>query len=223
MKALLSMDISDSQNIAIVRVDVERDLHHHLKFAQKAEKAGIPCTFYFHSRKECYDPAIFKKIQDLGHEIGFHHECIDRCRGDFEAAKKLFINEVKRFEKDGFFPVTVCAHGESGIYKSGYRYNYELFIRFPDLLAQCGVSAEVYNDIIPAWKPVYVSDVFSSYRNFWTNIENGKNKAELMHLLIHPHRWHDKFLKSEWEIGLDLLQAFKNKAFKYRQYNTIES
>ncbi len=222
MKDLLDMDISQSKNLAVVRCDVERDLPHHLDFAQKAHQIGIPCTFYFHSRKECYDPQVFKEVQALGHEVGFHHECIDRCMGDFESAKTLFAKEVSRFKKDGFFPETVCAHGESGLFKSGYRFNYELFNRYPDLLSSCGVSAEVYNDIIPKWKPVYVSDVFSSYRHFWDKIEAGKTKPELMHLLIHPHRWHSSFLKSELEVGIDLFQAFKNKTLKYRSYNAIE-
>jgi len=222
MKDLLNMDISTAKNLAVVRCDVERDLVHHLDFARKAHALGIPCTFYFHSRKECYDPNVFKMVVDMGHEVGFHHECIDRCKGNFEEAKTLFRKEVRRFEKDGFFPVTVCAHGESGLHKVGYRFNYELFTFFPDLLSSCGVSAEVYNDIIPVWKPVYVSDVFSSYSKFWDKVEAGRNKPELMHLLIHPHRWHDSLLKSEWEVGLDLIQAFKNKAFKFRSYNAIE-
>lgn len=223
MKDLVGLRPADNPNLAVLRCDVERDLKHHLRFAEQLAEKAIPATFYFHSRKECYDPQVFKKVKDFGHEVGFHHECLDRCRGDFEKARELFIRETKRFENDGFFPNTVCAHGESGLFKVGYRFNYELFGRYPELLPSLGISAEVYTDILPAWKPVYVSDVFSSYRHFWKKWEAGRPKPELMHLLIHPHRWHEGGLTSEWEVGLDLWQALKNKALKYRSYNAIYS
>jgi hypothetical protein len=222
MKDLLDLKIEDSNNLAVLRLDVERDLNHHLHFAEETNAIGIPCTFYFHSRKECYDPLIFKKIENLGHEVGFHHECIDRCRGDFYAAKILFEKEVNKFTKDGFPPDTVCAHGESGLYKIGYKFNYELFTKFPDLLSSCNISAEVYNDIIPKWNPIYVSDVFSSYRQFWQKIEGSRQQRHLLVILVHPHRWHDGYLKSEWETAIDLAQALKNKILKFRSYNSIE-
>lgn len=221
MQDLLGLRPEESHHLATLRCDVERDLEHHLHFARQAEKAGIPCTFYFHSRTECYSPVVFDKIRQMGHEVGFHHECLDRCRGNFEAAKALFEKEVNRFKTDGFFPVTVCAHGESGLHKVGYRFNYELFSRYPELLSQCGVAAEVYTDIIPQWKPHYVSDVFSAYRHFWDRLSDGKQKPELLHVLIHPHRWHTSPAVSSWEIGKDLAQAMQNKIFKYRSYQTI--
>lgn len=221
MKDLIGLDPEQNLHLAVLRCDVERDLTHHLQFAKKVAGLGIVATFYFHSRRECYDPRVFEVFQNMGHEVGFHHECLDRCRGDFESAKLLFKREVKRFSDDGYFPVTVCAHGESGLFKSGYRFNYELFDHFPELLSQCGISGEVYHEIIPKWKPVYVSDVFSSYWYFWQKFEMGRSKPELIHLLIHPHRWHSNPLISAFEVGKDLSQALQNKAFKYRKYNAI--
>jgi len=123
---------------AIVRCDVERNPEHAAQVANMLRDMQIRASFYFHTRKECYDTSVLNEIRDAGHEIGYHHECLDRCAGDFESARQLFLREVQRFGQDGFALRTVCSHGESGLPKHGYKKNWELFERYPELLQQAG-------------------------------------------------------------------------------------
>ena len=112
-------DVVDSDQVpestAILRFDVERLLAHNLRFAQKLAHIGATATFYFHTRKACYDPEVLRQFADLGHEVGYHHECLDRCRGDFTKARDLFLAEVDIFRRDGIDLQTVCSHGEAGL------------------------------------------------------------------------------------------------------------
>ena len=221
MKALCEEGAQHRSPLMVIRCDVERNLPHTLSVAQKIHEAGIHCTMYFHTRRDCYDPSTFASVRDLGHEVGYHHECLDRCHGDFEAARQLFLREVERFRQDGFPLTTVCGHGEGGLPKRGYTQNWDLFDRYPDLLESAGLCADVFATIIPRWKPIYASDTFVSYRRFWDRISSARPKPDLLMVAIHPHRWHDAFPVSLWEIGRDVTQRYANKIRKARPYHTI--
>lgn len=119
MKDLCEKGANHSSPLMVVRCDVERDLPHALTVARQIRETGICCSMYFHTRQGCYDVTTFAAVRDLGHEVGYHHECLDRCHGNFEAARQLFLREVDRFRRDGFPLATVCGHGEGGACKAG--------------------------------------------------------------------------------------------------------
>jgi hypothetical protein len=223
-KNFIHMNDLFKQNInlndaVILRFDVERNLAHHLKIAQYLHNINVKCTMYFHTRKETFDPAIIKEIQSLGHEIGYHHECLDRCQGNFEEAKALFIKEVNLFKAIDIDLMTVCSHGELGLPKKGYKANYELFNFFPHLLEECGLKGEVYLNINKNWVPNYVSDTFKGYAQFFNQIEKFKNEPKLLQILVHPHRWNKNFISVMFQVLQDFMQALQNKIIKKRSYN----
>lgn len=221
MDHLSAREPATAHNSVVIRCDIERDLEHTLWFAEQLSARSIPCTMYFHTREDTYDPKIFAEIGKLGHEIGFHHECLDRCGGDFEAAKRLFEKEVERFKQDGFSLVTVCSHGEAGLPKQGYSSNRDLFSQYPELLAESGIAAEVYEGIKSRFQPFYISDVFSAYRFFYSRMEAATGRDELVQVLIHPHRWRESFVRSAQEVALDLKQHLANRIFRKRSYQTV--
>lgn len=221
MKELCENGTNIGPRLMVVRCDVERDLPHTLSVARKMHEAKIRCSLYFHTRRGCYDPATFAAVRDMGHEVGYHHECLDRCAGDFEAARELFLREVERFRQDGFPLATVCGHGEAGLPRRGYRHNWDLFDRYPGLLESAGVRAEVFTTIIPQWKPAYASDTFASYRSFWDRINGARQQPDLLMVAIHPHRWHNCFAVSLWEISVDVAQRYANRIRGARSYRTI--
>ena len=118
----------------IIRCDIERDATGALAFAESLKNAKILSSFYFQTRSNCYDVAVMKKIQSMGHEVGLHHECLDRCKGDFETARELFLKEVDRFREDGIHVKTVCAHGEAYILRQSLDLTYaaDTFRNYPD-------------------------------------------------------------------------------------------
>lgn len=216
MRDVIDLPTSPDDRI-ILRFDVERDLEHHKLLARKFADTGIQGTFYFHTRRECYAADILREIAGMGHEIGFHHECIDRCGGDFDKARELFCREVDLFRRDGFELLTVCGHGEAGLPKQGYRFNWELFDRFPNLLSDLGIKGEVY-----LWlrdhDPLYASDTFSNYPKFERKLAQAKGDPRIMMVLIHLHRWRANFAATTIEIGRDLGRQLCNRILRRRGY-----
>ena len=221
IQRLCDLNPRDSRDLVALRCDVERNLKYHLALAKRLAGLGISCTMYFHTRQGCYDADLLHQIRDHGHEIGYHHECLDRCRGDFAAARELFLREVDWFCRDGLSVMTVCAHGESGLPKNGYRGNSDLFERYPGLLEEAGVRAEVYQKIISRWDPVYASDTFVSYRHFWSRIAEGRRSRSLLMILIHLHRWARNPVLRLWESGRDIGRRYRNKLTRRKTYRTI--
>jgi hypothetical protein len=216
LQEVMSLDVIPN-NAIILRLDVERSLRHHVTVARYLAKAGIFCTMYFHTRFGCYDREILNEITELGHEVGYHHECLDRCQGNFHKARNLFEHEINQFHKDGLNPVTVCSHGEGGLPKKDYKSNWELIQRYPDLLAENGLIGEFY-----LWKEkqslLYASDTFRSYHQFWNTLKDSRNIRKPLIILVHLHRWHDNFWISSFQIGQDLFGYVRNRTLRGRSY-----
>ena len=127
----------------LLRCDVERRPKHHLKLARTLAEFGIVTSMYFLTRSQSYNADIMKTIQDMGHEVGYHYECLDRTGGDFPKARELFLREVAQFRKDGIDIKSVCRHGESGLPIRGYSDGSDLFVQYPTLLSEAGLLGNV--------------------------------------------------------------------------------
>lgn len=212
---------SETGGYFTLRCDVERDLEHQLQFARTISAIGIAATFYFHTRETCYERNTMREIEGLGHEIGFHHECLDRCNGDFFGARELFLREVDFFRRDGFQITTVCSHGENGIQKIGYKANCDLFKKYPNLLKEAGIQAEVFHWAQNKGLNV-IQDTLSGYSSMESFLHQNTPKAEIPHMIgIHPHRWRKSKIKSAIEITHDISIYLKNKIYGKRKYKTV--
>ncbi len=94
----------------IMRHDIDRAPQRAVGTAEVERACGIKATYYFRYRNETYVPALLDKIAGLGHEIGYHYETLDTCRGDVDAARRLFERELADF-RTRYAVSTVCAHG----------------------------------------------------------------------------------------------------------------
>ena len=213
-RVVLMRDVADtvdgSKAPVVLRFDVERRLGHHLELATRLSQSGIHCTFYFHSRLECYRKGVLKAIQDMGHEVGYHHECLDRASGDFGRARELFLRDIEAFRRDGLQVATVCSHGEAGLRKIGYKNNLDLLTHYPDLMHEAGLLTEVYLWLRDT-APLYASDTFTRYRRFWRNMRAGVDSERSFMMLAHLHRWHDNPAASALEIVRDLANHASNR------------
>ena len=94
----------------ILRHDVDLLPQNSLRFAQIQHELGIKGTYYFRAVPESWDENIIKKIHDMGHEIGYHYECLTTTQGNIELAIKDFEMNLKRLRE--LVPVnTICMHG----------------------------------------------------------------------------------------------------------------
>lgn len=94
----------------IHRHDVDRKAENALRMAKLEQWYGIQSTYYFRTIDKTLQPVLIREIEELGHEIGYHYEDMDRADGDDVRAHESFETELDRLR--AHVPVdTVCMHG----------------------------------------------------------------------------------------------------------------
>ena len=58
---------------------------------------GIFGTYYFRCKPWVFKPKVMEEIRGLGHEIGYHYECLTDAHGNFPRARELMICNLTRF------------------------------------------------------------------------------------------------------------------------------
>lgn len=203
-------------NVVILRHDVDRKPESALRMAELENYLGIASTYYFRMKKGVFKPEIIREIAGMGHEVGYHYEVLDKAKGDFERAIKIFEEELERFRE--FCEVkTVCMHGNP----LTPWVNKDLWERYD--FKEFGIIGEPYISI-DYNKVLYLSDTGRTWSTKFS-LKDAKAKgidvkstddvikllkdgaAEQVCILTHPNRWSDDF--GDWLIEL-LGQSVKN-------------
>ncbi|MBN2125636.1 MAG: hypothetical protein JW821_15165, partial [Deltaproteobacteria bacterium] len=121
----------------ILRHDVDRRPVNALKMALLEHGRGVRTTYYFRVRPGVFKQEIIRRIADLGHEVGYHYEALDKARGDIRKAERIFAEELKGFRRIVEVD-TAAMHGNP----LSPRDNRELWRHVP--LARYGLLGEAY-------------------------------------------------------------------------------
>lgn len=217
-------DIGNRKNL-VLRHDVDLKPQNSLSFARIQRQEGVQGTYYFRAVPQSWDERIICKIRDLGHEIGYHYECLTTTRGDMEKGIKDFEKNLEALRK--LAPVsTICMHGSpASPYDSKdlwKKYSYKDF----------GIIGEPYFDVDFS-KVFYLTDTgrrwdghkvsvrdrvdsgFDLSFHSTAEIIEAAKKNELPDQIMftfHPQRWTNNPL--EWTEEL-LLQNLKNVVKRY--------
>jgi hypothetical protein len=93
-----------------IRHDIDRKPQNALKMAILENKYKIFTTYYFRVTKNSYNKDIISRIQNLGHEIGYHYEDLSLANGNIEKAKFFFLQHLEMFRK--LYKIeTIAMHG----------------------------------------------------------------------------------------------------------------
>ena len=74
-------------NVVIMRHDVDVDPQHALQMAKLEKKLGVNSTYYFRYTPKVFNTSIIKSISDMGFEVGYHYETLDRSYGNFLSSR----------------------------------------------------------------------------------------------------------------------------------------
>ncbi|MBM3453336.1 MAG: hypothetical protein FJX84_09390, partial [Bacteroidetes bacterium] len=74
--------VATNRKVVIFRHDVDALPKNSLAFARIQAELGIAGTYYFRMVPQSYNEAIIKEMVQLGHEVGYHYETMDTCKGD---------------------------------------------------------------------------------------------------------------------------------------------
>ncbi len=93
-----------------LRHDVDLRPDFSLRIAEIEAAEGLHATYYFRTVPESYDEEYIRRIVALGHEAGYHYECLTTCNGNLQAAYDDFCRNLERLRKVA--PIAkACAHG----------------------------------------------------------------------------------------------------------------
>jgi hypothetical protein len=120
--------------ILVLRHDVEWSAERALSAAAIERSLDVRSTLYFRVDTKANDIAAMTRLQDDGFDIGYHYNCLDRTKGDVSQATQLFEHDVAYLRRSGIDIVTAAAHGNPRLKRVGYKANFALIRRDPDLL-----------------------------------------------------------------------------------------
>ena len=215
--------LKKNKTFLIIRHDVDRKPNNALNMAILENKFGIKSTYYF--RYKTFYPKIIKQIKKLGHEIGYHYECLSDANGNIDNAIKLFEKNLIKFKKTTNIK-TISMHGRP-FNKWDNRLIWKNTKNHQLLTKKFNILGEIYLDI--DYKNIaYIND---TGRNFSTSkfnkrdsvnsniITDIKNINELINIInihrynkiiisIHPERWTNNPI--EW-----VIQYLKDNLINY--------
>ena len=140
----------------ILRLDVDYRERHAVYMARIADRYDLRGSFYFRRGTNGFNLEAIRAVAALDHEVGYHFETLDICRGDFDQAEALLLDHLDELRAEGLTIRTVAAHGSTPTAPT-YRRNLDLFVKRPDLFERADLLGETTLSIDFA-KVTYLSD-----------------------------------------------------------------
>lgn len=213
VSALEVLQQKAKQPYLVLKHDVETDVRKSLALASIEQKFGHRGSFYVQAylldNKE--NVRMLKEIQSMGHEVSYHYDVMDSCRGNLPKALAEFSEKCLRFQDCGFTVITVCQHGNPVVERVGYTSNRDFFRsheareQFPgmaDIMVNFKEAAVTdyiyYSDVGRRFQMIYdplLNDITPSedknipYLDLNAMLSNGMAGKENCIISTHPHRW----------------------------------
>lgn len=81
-----------------------------VELAKIESELGLKSTFFFRCVRSAFDPDVIETIHEMGMEVGYHYETLDRADGIPQRAIEITKDDLKRLRQ--IAPVTTVAmHG----------------------------------------------------------------------------------------------------------------
>ena len=197
---------NEQERFVILRHDIDVKPERGLKMAEIEKEHGILATYYIRMTEEVFKPIIIRRIAEMGHEIGYHYEVIDKTEGDKNKAIEIFKQELTKLRKVCNVD-TICAHGNSLTPWDNQSLWNDYIFKDYDIIGEAYLSINFDNilylsDTGRNWSNRYkVKDiVYNSNSNVLSGIKSTDDVIELLkqkkckriYLLSHPW-WNDNF------------------------------
>ena len=98
------------EQFIIHRHDIDRKPENALTMARLEARHDISSTYYFRTIDKTFQPDLIQEIEELGHEVGYHYEDMDRGDGNVTQAHESFREHLERLREYATID-TVCMHG----------------------------------------------------------------------------------------------------------------
>ncbi len=205
----------------VLKHDVETNVESAFYMAQIEHKWGHRGSYYVQAYllENEKNVVLLKKMQDMGHEISYHHDVMDANAGDISSAINDFEMKYDLFEQNGFHIETVCQHGNPIVERNGYASNRDFF-RNANVKSKFPYIADIMVDFkekaLGGTEYLYFSDAGRKFNLIFDPINNDINPSDnknipfdsledlweyalvqCQNVIIstHPHRWVNSKIK----------------------------
>jgi len=204
------------EKIVILRHDVDRKLQHAVRMAEIEHEFGIKSSYYFRYNKSVFNPASIQRIADKGHEVGYHYETLDKAKGDYKIAIRIFEDELVKFREIAEVK-TICMHGNPltrwlnrDLWKEydfrDFGITGEAFLSFNDIpyfsdTGRTWTNKHKVKDYLPSAEPdcggYEAGNVLKCTDDLIILLASGRIRSA--YILTHPERWSNGSV--EWVIS----------------------
>ncbi|MFC2016775.1 hypothetical protein ACFLUF_03570 [Chloroflexota bacterium] len=209
----------------ILRHDIDRKPFNALRMAEVENKNGIRSTYYFRINNTVFLPDLIKEIAAMGHEIGYHYEALDKAKGDYQRAIRIFEQDLVKLRKVADVK-TICMHGNPltkwdnrDLWKKYDFKNFglvgEAYLSFHDIAyfsdtgRNWGGKHSVKDWMPPASQGKNVKDIDAKSTDDIIEVVK-KETFESIYLLAHPERWSNSLIAwiTDWlvDIGVNMVK-----------------
>ena len=221
-------------NFINLKHDVESKPSRALELAKIENRYGHCASYYVQAYLMTEENRnIFSQIQDLGHEVTYHHDVMDGGKGDLNKAASIFRENLQRFESLGFKITTVCQHGNPmsnfenrDFFKSEFVQNIypllaDIMVDFMTKIHQnyvyisdVGMSFKIVKDPV---NPVKGDDKkyidLHDWRGVIKELESNTGKSYI--ISAHPHRYNASKFNAVLKISIfKFIRAVAKVVFK---------
>lgn len=203
----------------VLKHDVETNVKSACKMAMIEAQFGHRGSYYVQAYllEKPENVELLKKMQQMGHEISYHYDVMDSCRGDIPKAIEEFENNRRLFEKHGFHITTVCQHGNPVVERVDYHSNRDFF-RSKDVQSLYPGISDImvnYKETVPT-DYLYFSDAGRRFQLIYDPINNDIVNSEHRNIgyddleevkahifrgscvvSVHPHRWTARAIQNQ--------------------------
>ena len=96
--------------IVVLRHDVDRNLPSAIRMAELEASYDLQATYYMRKTRAVFKAPQMKYLNQLGHEVGYHYETLNKAYGNSQRAMNIFSSELQKFRQ--IVPVdTISMHG----------------------------------------------------------------------------------------------------------------
>ena len=200
-----------TRKTVVLRHDVDRKPGNALRMAMLEKSLGITSSYYFRMDKSVFKHDIVKAIADMGHEVGYHYEALDKAKGNFDKAIRIFEQELAELRMVAEVK-TICMHGNpltkwdnrdlwSKYDYKGFGLVGEAYLSFSDIL-YLSDTGRTWNPKrkVKDWLP---SERSSNPNKAITSTIDGtddliglirEGHPETIYIVAHPERWDDRLV-----------------------------
>lgn len=212
--SIKACDVSEtSGKYLVLKHDVETNVKKALKMAKIENKYGHNGVFYVQAYllKSKKNIKLLKKIQHMGHEVSYHYDVMDSCKGNLDKAIYEFDANLKLFKDNGFVINTLCQHGNPLVTRINYTSNRDFFrsikvqekyMNLSDIMVnykeKFNTDYKYYSDAGRVFNMIYdpinndiikSDDKNISYKNLDVLLTKIVDDTENSIVSTHPHRW----------------------------------